>query len=112
MGKWARLCEFLIVWRFESTVVSPTGVRRIRTIRAANLVDAQCERGAAERLVLRRRTEHGGPKVHTGRVRYVFQSLPEGIPVKSLRRRALQLRNGIYACPGREYVFFEELCQE
>lgn len=52
--------------------MSPTGVRGIRTIRAANLVDAQRERGAAERRVLRRRTERGGPKVRTGRVRYVF----------------------------------------
>lgn len=72
VGKWERLCDFLILSRFQSAVVSPTGVRGIRTIRAANLVDAQCERGAAERHVLRWRAERGGPKVHTGRVRYLF----------------------------------------
>lgn len=41
-------------------LLSPTGVRGIRTIRTANPIDAQCERGAAERHVLRRHTEHGG----------------------------------------------------
>lgn len=95
------------------SVFSPlTGVRGIRTIRVPNLVDAQRQRGAAERRVLRRRAEHLGQEVHAGRVRYFFQSLPKGIPVQGLRRGALQLRNGIYGRPRGEYVFFEELREE
>lgn len=90
----------------------PTGVRGIRTVRVPNLVDAQRQRGAAERRVLRRRAEHRGQEVHAGRVRYLFQSLPKGIPVEGVRRGALQLRNGIYGRPRGEYVFFEELRQE
>ena len=67
----------------------PTGVRGIRTIRVANVIDAQPERGAAERPVLRRLPEHRGSEVHPGPVRHLFQSLPEGIPVSSVPRRTL-----------------------
>lgn len=68
-------CNFFVPLkcRIAFTDLSPhAGVRGLRTVRAADPVHAQRERGAAERRLLRREPERGGPEVHAGRVRYVF----------------------------------------
>lgn len=46
------ISHILIIFSVAFTVLSSTGVRGIRTIRVANLIDAHCERRVAERRVL------------------------------------------------------------
>ncbi len=59
-----RLIWFCCTYIHWFKVFFSTGVWRIGALRAGNRIDTECERRAAERLVLRRREEPGGSQMH------------------------------------------------